>query len=141
MGVLIDTCIWVDVERGIISPADVEVYTKKNPVFISPVTIAELTFGIEMAKNADIRYKRLSAINRLKKKPILLIDELTGDIFGKIAAYLLQKKRRHEHRIQDIWLASQSIQYDFSFLTRNAKDFNDIPGLKLIPLESEQRVL
>jgi predicted nucleic acid-binding protein len=132
MGVLIDTCIWVDVERGTISPADVEVYTKKNPVFISPVTIAELTFGMEMAKNVDIRYKRLSAINRLKKKPILLIDELTGDIFGKIAAYLLQKKRNHEHRIQDIWLASQSIQYDFSFLTRNAKDFSDIPGLKLI---------
>jgi predicted nucleic acid-binding protein len=132
MGVLIDTCIWVDVERGTISPADVEVYTKENPVFISPVTIAELTFGMEMAKSADIRYKRLSAINRLKKKPILLIDELTGDIFGKIAAYLLQKKRRHDHRIQDIWLASQSIQYDFSLLTRNVKDFTDIPGLKLV---------
>ena len=132
MGVLIDTCIWVDVERGTISPADVETYTKKDPIFISPVTIAELTFGMEMAKMADIRYKRLSAINRLKKKPLLLIDELTGDIFGKIAAYLFSKKQQHRHRIQDIWLASQAIQYDFSFLTCNVKDFNDIPGLKMM---------
>jgi predicted nucleic acid-binding protein len=132
MGVLIDTCIWVDVERGTISPADVETFTTKEPVFISPVTIAELTFGMEMAKNADIRYKRLSAINRLKKKPLLLIDELTGDIFGKIAAYLFSKKQQHRRRIQDIWLASQAIQYDFSFLTSNVKDFNDIPGLKMM---------
>lgn len=132
MGVLIDTCVWVDVERGTILPTDVEKYTQKEPVFISPVTIAELTFGIEMAKSDDIKYKRLSAINRLKKKPLLLIDELTGDLFGKIGAYLLKKKLSHQHRVQDIWLASQAIQYDFSFLTRNIKDFKDIPGLNLI---------
>jgi hypothetical protein len=36
MGFLIDTCIWVDVERGAISPADVALYTAKEPVFISP---------------------------------------------------------------------------------------------------------
>lgn len=132
MGVLIDTCVWVDVERGTISPVEVEKYTQKEPVFISPVTIAELTFGLEMAKSEDVKYKRLSAINRLKKKPLLLIDELTGDIFGKIAAYLSKKKFQHDHRVQDIWLASQAIQYDFSFLTRNVKDFKDIPGLNLI---------
>ncbi|MFH1762159.1 MAG: hypothetical protein ABIA63_13755 [bacterium] len=70
MGFVIDTCIRVDVERGRISPADVEVYTKDFPVFISPVTIAELTFGIERAGNDDLKNKRLSALNRLRKKPL-----------------------------------------------------------------------
>ncbi len=135
MGVLIDTCIWVDVERGTLSPVDVEKYTKSEPVFISPVTIAELTFGLEMAKNDDIRYKRFSAVSRLKKKPLLLIDESTGDIFGKIAANLMKKHSQHKHRVQDIWLASQAIQYDFSFLTRNVKDFDDIPGLNLVEFQ------
>ena len=88
MEVLIDTCIWIDVEQGKISPADVSVYTGKEPVFISPVTIAELEFGIEITNNEGIRQKRIASLNRLKKKPILFIDENTGSIFGKLAAVL-----------------------------------------------------
>jgi predicted nucleic acid-binding protein len=132
VGFLIDTCIWVDVERGTISPADVAVFTKEEPVYISPVTIAELTFGMEMANSRDLRNKRAAALNRLKKKPLLSIDELTGDIFGRIAASLRVQLKTHRHRVQDIWLASQAIQYDFGLVTMNVRDFEDIPGLKLI---------
>lgn len=132
MGFLIDTCIWVDVERGTLSPVDVEQFTKEEPVFISPVTIAELTYGMQMATDDSVRAKRLSALDRLKKKPLLLIDEITGDIFGAIAASIRKRNRHTHHRVQDVWLASQAIQHDCSFLTRNAKDFSDIPGLRLV---------
>ena len=132
MGILIDTCIWIDVERGKISPSDVQAFTLNEPVFISPVTIAELTFSLEMSKTDAIRNKRLAAINRLKKKPLLIIDEITGDVFGRIASGLRKKSKQSKHRVQDIWLASQSIQNGFSFLTYNVKDFEDIDGLSLI---------
>jgi predicted nucleic acid-binding protein len=133
MGILVDTCIWIDVERGNISPADVETYTKKEPIFISPVTIAELTFGVERAKNEDIKHKRLAAVNRLRKKPLLIIDEITGAIYGRIAASICAHGRQSNYRTQDLWLASQAVQHDFLFLTQNVKDFADIPGLKLMP--------
>ena len=77
MGSLIDTCIWIDVERGTISPADVARFTKEEPVFISPVILAELCFGAEMAKDERIRQKRLAALSRLRKKPFIIIDENT----------------------------------------------------------------
>ena len=32
MGFLIDTCIWIDVERGYVSPSDVALFTKSEPV-------------------------------------------------------------------------------------------------------------
>ena len=35
-------------------------------------------------------------------------------------------------RIQDLWLASQAIQRDFTVLTANAKDFKDVPELKFV---------
>ena len=101
MGYLIDTCVWVEVERGTINPFDVSRYTKEEPVFLSPVTIAELTFGIEMAKDESIRQKRIVAINRLKKKPFLYIDETTGEIFGRIAGILHKNGRSADFRIQD----------------------------------------
>ena len=61
MGFLIDTCIWIDVERGTLSPADV---AGSDPVFISPVTIAELKYGAEHSPNTDIRRQRLVALQR-----------------------------------------------------------------------------
>jgi predicted nucleic acid-binding protein len=55
MGVIIDTCIWVDIERGRLSLGDVQTVTGSDPVFMSPVTIAELAFGVEMAESEDIK--------------------------------------------------------------------------------------
>jgi predicted nucleic acid-binding protein len=132
MGFLIDTCIWVEVERGSISPADVAVFTVNEPVFISPITLAELTFGAEMAKDEDIRQKRFTALSRLRKKPIAIIDESTGEIFGRLTAAIHKTGKEHHYRIQDLWLASQAIQNNYKLLTKNTKDFSDIPGLDLV---------
>jgi predicted nucleic acid-binding protein len=132
MGVIIDTCIWVDVERGHLSPADIQAWTGAEPVFMSPVTIAELGFGMAMATTPDIRQKRLAALEKLKKKPVLIIDEETGSIFGNLAAELRKLGRSADYRIQDLWIASQAIQHGFPVLTRNVKDFKDIPGLSLL---------
>ncbi|MBI1883318.1 MAG: PIN domain-containing protein [Chlamydiae bacterium] len=132
MGVLIDTCIWIDVERGKLSPADVASYTGREPIFISPITIAELTYGIEQVKGNRRLYElRLAALSRLRKKPSLSIDTTTGEIFGRLASYLTNHKRSHHFRVQDLWLASQAIQQDMNLLTYNEKDFSDIPGLDL----------
>jgi predicted nucleic acid-binding protein len=132
MGFLIDTCIWIDVERGSISPADVARYTGVEPVYLSPITIAELTFGAQMAKDENIRQKRMAALDRLRKKPFLIVDEMTGEIFGRLAAALRRDGKDHEYRVQDLWIASQAIQNNFKLLTRNEKDFKDIPGLDLV---------
>jgi predicted nucleic acid-binding protein len=131
MAFLIDACIWVDVERGILSPADVASFTKDEAVYISPATIAELKFGAENAKDPDIKQKRFAALQRLKRKPVLGIDEITGETFGSLAAQIRQGGRGRSHQIQDIWLARQAIQHNFTLLTYNEKDFRDIPGLSL----------
>ena len=132
MGVVVDTCIWIDVERGRLSPADVQQFTGVRPVFITPATIAELTYGVEMAADAGIQQQRVAALERLKKKPVLIVDEETGVVFGRLSALLRKQGRGADFRIQDIWIASQAIQHSFPVLTRNAKDFEDIPGLTLL---------
>ena len=132
MGFLIDTCVWIDVERGALAPADVAAVTQQEPVFLSPVTIAELRFGVDATPDPGIRQKRLAALRRLARKPSLLIDVNTGEIFGGLAAQIKAAGRGHRYRVQDLWLASQAIQHGFRFLTRNAKDFADIPGLDLV---------
>jgi len=131
MGFLIDTCIWIDVEQGCLSPADIVSITGMQPVYLSPITIAELKFGAEVAADQGIRLQRLASLARIRVKPVLRIDETTGDIFGSLAAQLKASGRTHRPRIQDIWLASQAIQHGLTLLTRNIRDFADIQGLQL----------
>lgn len=132
MGFLVDTCVWIDVERGALAPADVAALTKSEPVFLSPVTLAELRFGAEIARDPGTRQRRLVALRRLARRPLLPIDGVTGDIFGSLAAQIKTAGRQHRYRVQDLWLASQALQHGFQLLTRNAHDFEDIPGLNLV---------
>jgi predicted nucleic acid-binding protein len=132
MGFLVDTCVWIDVEGGSLAPADVAALTQSDPVFISPVTLAELRFGAEIAPDPGTRQRRLAALRRLARRPLLPIDGVTGDIFGSLAAQIKAAGRQHRYRVQDLWLASQALQHGFRFLTRNPRDFEDIPGLNLV---------
>ncbi len=132
MGFLMDTCVWIDVERGVLAPADVGVLTHGDSVFMSPVTLAELRFGAEIAPDPGIRQQRLAALQRLERKPLLQIDVTTGNIFGSLAAQIKAAGRQHRYRVQDLWLASQALQHTCRLLTRNKHEFEDIPGLNFV---------
>ncbi len=131
MGFLIDTCIWIDVEQGALAPAEISSVTGSEPVYLSPITIAELKFGAECALAPAIRQQRLAALSRLRTRPIVRIDEMTGEIFGSLAAQLKQSGKTYRPRVQDLWLASQALQHGLTLLTRNMRDFTDIPGLRV----------
>lgn len=132
MGFLMDTCVWIDVERGALAPSDVEALTRGDPIFMSPITLAELRFGAEVTPDPGIRQQRLAALRRLERKPLLYIDGTTGSIFGTLAAQIKVAGRQHRYRVQDLWLASQALQHACRLLTRNKRDFEDIPGLSLV---------
>lgn len=132
MGFLVDTNVWIAVERGRLSAADVHAITGQVPVYVSPVNVAELRYGIELMSDAKSRQRATAALRRMRRKPLLRITGETADVFGMLAAKLRQTKRGADFRIQDLWLAAQAVERDFTLLTANAKDFQDVPGLKWV---------
>lgn len=134
MGVILDTCIWVDVERGRLSAADVASLTGNEPVYLTPITMAELEYGVLRARTLAERNRRAAALARLERKPCLIIDKSTGSLFGQLAAQVDSKGRASTHRVQDLWIAALAIQHGCSLLTSNLSDFEDIPGLALLAL-------
>lgn len=121
-------------EHGLLTPEAVAAITGDEPVYLSPVTVAELKFGAECASDENIKQQRLASLARLRVKPSLKIDEATGEVFGSLAAYLKSVGKKHRPRVQDLWLASQAIQHGYPLLTRNTKDFADIPGLRVLEI-------
>ena len=132
MGFLIDTSLWIAIERGRLSAADIHAITRQEPVYLSPVNVAEVRFGIDLMKGAKLKQRAMTALRRMRRKPLLRITGETAEVFGMIAAKLTQAGRGADFRIQDLWLASQAIQREFTVLTSNAKDFKDVPGLKWV---------
>ena len=134
MGWLIDTNIWIAVERGRLGAADIDAVTRQEPVYLSPVNIAEIQFGLEMLRAGALKQKAAAALRRLRRKPQLRITTETAEIFGILAAKLKKSGRDADFRINDLWLAAQTIQRNFILLTANPKDFTDIPELKTVSL-------
>lgn len=137
MGVIIDTSIWIDVERGRLAPADVAAITKDEPVYLAPPVLAELEYGVQRARMPDQRHKRAAAVARIRKKPCLVTDAETGLTFGRLAAELDTAGHPSTHRIQDLWLAALAVQHNLKVLTQNPKDFQGIPGVAVLSIPAK----
>ena len=114
------------------SVADIHAITKQHPVFLSPINVAEICTGIELVQDAKQKQQALAMLRRIRRKPLLRITRETAEVFGLLSAKLLRAGRGADFRVQDLWLAAQAVQRKFTLLTANAKDFLDIPGLKLV---------
>lgn len=135
MGWLIDTSLWIAVERGALGAADIHAVTRQEPVYLSPVNIAEIRFGLELLRPSRQKQRAMAMLRRLRRKPQLRITVETAETFGTLAATLKRAGRDPYVRVNDLWLAAQAIQRDFRLVTSNAKDFADIQGLRVVVLK------
>lgn len=135
MGWVIDTSLWIAVERGALAAADIHAITRQEPVYLSPINIAEIRFGLELLRPGPQKQRAATMLRRLRRKPQLRITIETAETFGRLAARLRRTGRDPRVRVNDLWLAAQAIHRDFRLLISNAKDFADIPGLKMVVLK------
>lgn len=124
----------MDVERGRLAAHDVATRTGNDFVYLAPPVLAELEYGIHRAVTEAQKAKRTAAISRIRKKPCLMIDKDTAEIFGRLSASLDKEGRPATHRTNDIWIAALALQHNMQVMTRNRMDFEDIPGLNLITI-------
>jgi predicted nucleic acid-binding protein len=115
--------------------ADIHAITQQEPVYLSPINVAEIRFGLELLKAGMQKQRAIAMLRRLRRKPQLRITLETAETFGRLAAKLKKAGRDPYVRINDLWLAAQTIERDFRLLTANAKDFADIQGLRIVVLK------
>ena len=108
--------------------------TRQEPVYLSPVNVAEIQFGLQLLRVGAQKQKAEVALRRLRRKPQLRITVETAEVFGLLAAKVKKAGRDPNVRINDLWLAAQAVQHDLKLLTSNPKDFEDIPGVKTVAL-------
>ena len=117
------------------SAADIHAITRQAPIYLSPVNLAEIRFGIDRMAGAKQKNRAMATLRRMRRKPLLRVGAETAEVFGALAARLAKSGRGHGCRVQDLWLAAQAIERKFTLLMANAKNFRDVPGLKFLAME------
>ena len=103
-------------------------------LFLSVVTIGEIEFGIEKVKNskkkAGLRQWLYEELLISFQDRIIDIDSEVMIEWGKLSA--LSRSRGLTLPIMDSLIAATCLVGEYTLITRNTKDFENIPGLDLI---------
>jgi predicted nucleic acid-binding protein len=97
-------------------------------LFMSTVTLMEALEGVLEAPEPDAR-QRLEVL--LRGVPLVPIDEAIARQAAEIRHYLRVRRKRVRTRALDIVIAATAVVRGYTLVTRNVKDFRDIPGLTL----------
>lgn len=135
MGLIFDSCIWVGLASGQVDKQAVIDIAGDMSVFTSTVSLGELGFGVHSCANPVERAMRAAYLRQVESRPTLNITQHTAAAFGVLAAAVKQAGRSPRPRYNDLWIAAQAIENGYTLLTINAKDFVDLPGLRLATLQ------
>lgn len=97
---------------------------------ISVVTLAELHYGVLVAKNEEIRRDRLRRLGLIEATfDPLPVDASVARAFGVVASAEKAAGRQPRARVMDLWIAATALVHELPLYTRNAKDFAALSDL------------
>ena len=132
MGLIFDSCIWVGIATGQITPELVIAGAGDAPVFTSVVSLGELSFGVQSCTDPTERALRAAYLRQVESRPALEVSKHTAAAFGVLAAAVKQSGRSPRPRYNDLWIAAQAIEHGYALLTLNRNDFAGLPGLRCV---------
>ena len=130
MGIIIDTSILIDFERGFIDMTPHIKGREQEEFYISVITASELLHGVFRAKDLDIRSRRSAFVEGiLERFSIIPIDLSTARIHSQLWADL--ESQGIMIGLHDLWLAAACISNGHTLVTSNLREFERVPGLKI----------
>ncbi|MGH3322484.1 MAG: type II toxin-antitoxin system VapC family toxin [Streptosporangiaceae bacterium] len=91
---------------------------------ISAVTLAELHFGVLVAKEPSVRAERLRRLSILQRRfDALPMDDAVAVSYGQVAAAVVDSGRQPRARAMDLLIAATARAHSARIYTRNAEDF------------------
>ncbi|TAG46119.1 MAG: type II toxin-antitoxin system VapC family toxin [Betaproteobacteria bacterium] len=131
LGALIDTSVWIAIERNEINANGLSETARGLLAFTSPIVVGEIKHGVERALTPVQRKSRQDALDSIMRHPVIAIDAAVAVQWGVLSAQLFMQGATRR-RSQDLWLAATAIARQLCLITLNPRDFNDIPGLLIL---------
>lgn len=128
MGYLIDTSVFVALERSAISTDDLIERGGDEAAALSAVSASELLHGVHRASSAQHRGRREAFVEAiLQTIPVLPVDLEVSRIHARIWADL--RVRGQLIGAHDLLIAATALRHDLRLATRNRREFDRVEGL------------
>jgi predicted nucleic acid-binding protein len=99
-------------------------------VSISAMSLAELHFGVLVARSPEVRAERLRRLTVVERTfDALPIDESVAREYGRLAAAVATIGRQPRARVADLLIAATAAVHGSVMWTRNADDLVGLDGL------------
>ena len=96
----------------------------QGEIAISTATLAELHFGVLVARSAEMRATRLRRLATIEQTfQALAIDATVAREYGRLAAAVVAVGRKPRARAMDLLIAATASAHDARLYTRNPSDF------------------
>lgn len=130
MGVLIDSSVLIEHERGRLNVAAVLQGLGDGEGFVSAITASELLHGVHRAQDAAVQTRRLAIVEGfLGAFPVLPIDGQVARMHAQLWAQL--SAAGTPIGTHDMWIAATCIAFGHTLVTANLRDFGRVPGLSV----------
>jgi toxin FitB len=97
---------------------------------ISVATLAELHFGVLVAKDDFTRQKRLRLLGRVERFfAAIEVDSEVARAYAAVARAVIQAGRQPRKRVMDQWIAATAMAHQIPLFTRNIADFSGLENL------------
>jgi tRNA(fMet)-specific endonuclease VapC len=130
MGVILDTSVLIEAERGNL---DLEEFIKgreKEPFGLSLISVAELLQGVHRAESEKRRVNPSAYVEKtIEIFPIYPFGIQPARIYAQIWANLM--KQRIQIGAHDLLIGSTALGLGFSVASYKKRHFDNIEGLKL----------
>lgn len=130
MALLIDTSVLIDAERR---ENSLSRRLGKGDRAISVVTASELLHGVHRTKSGAARLRRAVFVEQLLSAvEAMPITMAVARIHAEIWAEL--KADGNLIGAHDLWIAATALSQGMEVATANARDFERVPGLTVVPV-------
>jgi len=124
------------VSRGILDTSVLvadDVIPIPGELAVSVASIAELHFGVLVARNEQTRAVRLARLSAIQRRfDALPIDDAVAESYGRLAARVAAVGRQPRARVTDLLIAATAHAHGATVYTRNAEDLAGLEDLVTI---------
>ena len=133
---LLDTNVWIDIERGVANVKQKLHTLSRTQIFLSPITVAEYRLGMLKYRSAEAPSQAWTGHNfgdftdfekRMSSFPLLEIGGETVEYYARVRAYL--ESRGTPIGANDLWIAAQALENSVTLVTHNVNEFQRVPNL------------
>jgi predicted nucleic acid-binding protein len=130
MAVLIDTSVLAHAERRVHT---LDEAVGEQDRAISVITASELLHGVHRAQTGAVRSRRAAFVEHL----LLAIEPLPITLaVSRAHAEIWAELESNGNLIgaHDLWVAATALSHGMEVATANARDFERVPGLSVVPV-------